>query len=298
MVQVGCMRGIWAPLVSPWADLRQSRLTAAVRRRATCTLRTATPSAAAQPHHDSRVENCCLRSVLAVLNFLFTLDTPVICSKSRGRGAITCSDAPARPGTHSASPRFASEWESAVNTSSSGGSSKGAEGDRLERWRMTEARRRQGSGRQEAGEVQVIVRSDSGGQCQASFRIRSLRSSCYIFYWRNKRMACNFHMRAIFLRVASRGTTGECVWEKQNSSLRNAEKANMQLITRRSVLVVCSAGSHPVIVWVKSHLRWIARRVVSPTPRQINNQDPILFLQWSSSLENTLLAHLFSLSFT
>lgn len=41
---------------------------------------------------------------------------------------------------------------------------------------------------------EVIMGTDSGGQCQASFRIHSLRSSCYIFYWRNKRW------RAIFKR--------------------------------------------------------------------------------------------------
>lgn len=83
--------------------------------------------------------------------------------------------------------------------------------------------------------------SDSGGQCQASFRIHSLRSSCYIFYWRNKRMACYFHMRAIFLRVASKETRGkqECEWRKQNSSFRNTKTANMQLITRCSLLGAC-----------------------------------------------------------
>lgn len=74
---------------------------------------------------------------------------------------------------------------------------------------MTEGKEEVGEGRQEAREVQVIVGSDSGGQCQASFRIHSLRSSCYIFYWGNKRMECYFHMRAISLRVASEKTRGK-----------------------------------------------------------------------------------------
>lgn len=40
----------------------------------------------------------------------------------------------------------------------------------------------EGEARQEAGDVWVIVGSDRGGQCQASFRILSLRSSCSIVY--------------------------------------------------------------------------------------------------------------------
>lgn len=79
-------------------------------------------------------------------------------------------------------------------------------------------------------------------------------------------------MRAIFLRVASKETRGkqEGEWKKQNSPFRNTKTAKMQLITSCLVLVVCSAVSHPVIVSVKSHLRWIARRDVSNTSRQIN----------------------------
>lgn len=45
-------------------------------------------------------------------------------------------------------------------------------------------------------------------------------------------MACYFHMRAIFLRAASKETRGkqESVREKQNSSsFRNMKSANMQL---------------------------------------------------------------------
>lgn len=134
---------------------------------------------------------------------------------------------------------------------------------------MTEGKEEVGEGRQEALEVQVIVGSDSGGQCQASFRIHSLRSSCCIFYWRNKRTVCYFHMRAIFLRVASKKTRGkqECVWEKQNSSIKNMKTTDMQA---HLLLADCSAGSHPVIVRGKGHLRWIARRAVFNTSRQIN----------------------------
>lgn len=53
---------------------------------------------------------------------------------------------------------------------------------------------------------EVIVGSDSGGRCQASFTIRSLRSSCCIFYWGNKRTASYFHTRAISLRAAAKET--------------------------------------------------------------------------------------------
>lgn len=120
----------------------------------------------------------------------------------------------------------------------------------------------------EAGEVEVIVGSDRGGQCQASFRIHSLRSSCYIFYCRNKRMACYFHMRAIFLRAAAKETRWkqESVQEKQNSSFSNTKTADMKLSAHSTELVVCTAGSQPVIVWVKSHLRWIARRIAQTLP--------------------------------
>lgn len=134
---------------------------------------------------------------------------------------------------------------------------------------MTEGKEEIGEGRQEAGEVQVIVGSDSGGQCQASFRIHSLRSSCYIFYCRNKRMVCYFHMRAIFLRVASKRTRvkQECVREKQNLSIRNMKTTDMQLtcflLTAVQVLILS-------LFRVKGHLRWIARRAVSNTSRQIN----------------------------
>lgn len=73
-------------------------------------------------------------------------------------------------------------------------------------------------GRQEAGVVRVIVGSDSGGQCQASFRIHSQRSSCYIFYWANKRMPGYFHTSAISLRVGSKRhkkETGPCEGKTQ-----------------------------------------------------------------------------------
>lgn len=77
---------------------------------------------------------------------------------------------------------------------------------------------------------EVIVRSDSGGRCQASFRIRSLRSSCCIFYWGNKRTARYFHTRAISLRAAAKETRWgqESVEEKQNSSFRKPKRLNAQ----------------------------------------------------------------------
>lgn len=77
---------------------------------------------------------------------------------------------------------------------------------------------------------EVIVGSDSGGRCQASFRIRSLRSSCCIFYWRNKRTARYFHTRAISLRAAAKETRWgqESVEGKQNSSFRNPKRLNTQ----------------------------------------------------------------------
>lgn len=75
---------------------------------------------------------------------------------------------------------------------------------------------------------EVIVGSDSGGRCQASFRTRSLRSSCCIFYRRNKRTARYFHTRAISLRAAAKETRWgqESVEGKQNSSFRNPKWLN------------------------------------------------------------------------
>lgn len=72
---------------------------------------------------------------------------------------------------------------------------------------------------------EVIVGCDSGGRCQASFRICSLRSSCCIFYWRDKRTACYFHTRAISLRAAAKETRCEeqDVEQKQTSSFRNTQ---------------------------------------------------------------------------
>lgn len=72
---------------------------------------------------------------------------------------------------------------------------------------------------------EVTVGCDSGGRCQASFRICSLRSSCCIFYWRDKRMACYFHTRAISLRAAAKETRWEeeDVQQKQTSSSRNRQ---------------------------------------------------------------------------
>lgn len=205
--------------------------------------------------------------------------------KSRGWGAITCRDASAQPGTHqlpSGCIRVRKPCQHAQHKGlvlrSRGRQRREVEDDR--------GREEAGEGRQEAGEVQVIAGYDSGGQCQGSFRIHSLRSSCYIFYWRNKRMACYVRMRAIFLRVASKGIRRkqECLWEKNKILLSGTQRQP----TSSSLLAACCmlpgvscAGSHPVIVWVKSHLRWIARRAVSNTYRQINTWDPILFLQYS-----------------
>lgn len=71
---------------------------------------------------------------------------------------------------------------------------------------MEDDRGRRLEGRWKAGEAEVTVGSDRGGQRLASFGIHSLRSSCYIFYWGNKRTACYFHRRAIFLRAADQET--------------------------------------------------------------------------------------------
>lgn len=107
---------------------------------------------------------------------------------------------------------------------------------------------------------EVIVGSDSGGRCQASFRIRSLRSSCCIFYWRNKRTTCYFHTRAISLRAAAKETRWEeeSLVEKQNSSFRNTKRPDTQPF----------AASSPCHVFgIKSCLIWIRRRAVC---RKIN----------------------------
>lgn len=157
-------------------------------------------------------------SIVCVCCFLSTWGTPVVSVKSRGWSAITCRDASAQPGTHqlpSGCIRVRKPCQHAQHKGlvlkSRGRQRREVEDDR--------GRQEAGEGRQEAGEVQVIAGYDSGGQCQASFRIHSLRSSCYIFYWRNKRMACYVRMRAIFLRVASKGTKRkrECLWERKKN---------------------------------------------------------------------------------
>lgn len=154
------------------------------------------------------------------------------------------------------------------------------------------------SWKREVGEVEVIVGSDRGRQWQASFRIPSLRSSCYIFYWRNKRMACYFHMRAIFLKAASKETRWkqDSVQEKQNSSFGITKTADMKLSAQATELLSCTAGSQPVIVWVKSHLRWIPRRIAQTLPdKSIPN---ILFYFYSNAhrLKSVVLADLSSFS--
>lgn len=107
--------------------------------------------------------------------------------KSRSRGVITWRDALTRLRTHQLPPGCRS-CESPVNTQPSRGGVLLRSGGRLRR--------------------EVIVGCDRGGRCQASFRICSLRSSCCIFYRRNKRTACYFHTRAISLRAAAKETRG------------------------------------------------------------------------------------------
>lgn len=168
--------GICFVPVPPDAHLRQSRLTATIINRMIHSLRTVVFTRQLRRRrittHQHPHNNCSGFSAAG---------TPVVSSESRGRGAITCRDASARPGTHHP-PYVASKWERPVKSTHSRGSSgsvgrgsRGMEDDRGEE-----------EGRQEAGEVWGIVGFDSRGQCQASFRIHSLRSSCYIFYGRRK----------------------------------------------------------------------------------------------------------------
>lgn len=87
---------------------------------------------------------------------------------------------------------------------------------------------------------EVTVGCDSGGRCQASFRICSLRSSCCIFYWRNKGTACYFHTRAISLRAAAKETRWEeeAAERKQTSSFRNTKRLRTQTSVAASLLVM------------------------------------------------------------
>lgn len=78
-------------------------------------------------------------------------------------------------------------------------------------------------------------------------------------------MACYFHMRAIFLRAASKETRGKQESVRGKTKLFFQKHEVSQHAAVCSGLVVCGAGSHLVIVWVKRHLRWRARRVVSNT---------------------------------
>lgn len=136
--------------------------------------------------------------------------SPVVSVKSRGCGAITCRDASALPGTHHLPSGCIQVRKPCQHPKLEGLVVWRGGRQRRERRRMTEGKEEVGERRQEAREVQVTVGSDSGGQCQASFRIPSLRSSCYIFYWANKGTTCYSHVRVNSLGVASKRS----VWGK------------------------------------------------------------------------------------
>lgn len=153
--------------------------------------------------------NCLLVRCIAFVWFLSTSPTPATSVQSGSQGVITWRDACTQPGTHQLPPQLQRSAKALSTHTHHGGLLLRSRG-RLRR--------------------EVIVGSDSGGRCQASFRIRSLRSSCCIFYWRNKRTARYFHTRAISLRAAAKETRWgqESVEEKQNSSFRNLKRLNTQ----------------------------------------------------------------------
>lgn len=203
-------------LVSPGADLWHSGRTASIRSSSSFHTKALSLNPSAVAPKKNKKTSQLINTTTTIVRQLFeersllflisscTWGTLAISVKSRGWGAITCLDASGRPGTHQLP--YGCIWVrkpcqhvqlKGLVLRSRGRQSREVEDDR--------GKKEAGNGRQEAGEVRVIVGSDSGGQCQASFRIHSLRSSCYIFYWRNKGMACYFHTRAIFLREASRG---------------------------------------------------------------------------------------------
>lgn len=85
-------------------------------------------------------------------------------------------------------------------------------------------------------------------------------------------MASYFHTRAIFLRVESERTRGKQVCVR----VRVCGKDRLLLSGARREPARCLRSRLAASVWVTSHLRWIAMRVVTNTSRQINT-DPFYF---------------------
>lgn len=159
----------------------------------------------------------------ASICFPSTSDTHAASVKSRSRGVITWRDAFTQLRTHQLPPGCLGVAKALSTHSHHGGGEGGVllrSGGRLRR--------------------EVTVGCDSGGRCQASFRICSLRSSCCIFYWRNKRTACYFHTRAISLRAAAKETRWdeEDAGQKQTSSFRNTKRLHTQTSVAASLLVM------------------------------------------------------------